>query len=327
MNLKTMIPLVVALILGVVAAKVGHDMMLKGRQSGATGIKTVKVVVAKEELAPGSTIKDTDLTLRDMPAEGLPPSLAKNPAELTGRVLLTQVAKGQVIPESLLAPKGSLGGLAAMVPEGKRAVTLEVNEVSGVAGMLTPGAHVDLVQTIQAKGEKGQDIGLMAKTIVENLKVIAVGRRLSTPTAAPGTAPEAEQAPVRSVTLLASAEQAEAIDLASHVGSPRLVLRNGADEKLTGGRGITVAELRGEGDREALNLISQLFLGGPKGGATTKPIEPVNTDTPRPMTKNYRNVEVIRAGASSTVRLGMPPRSETLTGGADKLLGEVPQDR
>src|SRR5207248_431333 len=181
----------------------------------------------------------SDLTLRDMPAEGLPPSLAKNPAELTGRVLLTQVAKGQVIPESLLAPKGSLGGLAATVPDGKRAITLEVNEVSGVAGMLTPRAH----------------------------------------------------------------------------------------EKLTGGRGITVAELRGEGDREALSLISHLFLGGQKGGATTKPIEPVNSDTSRPMTRNYRNVEVIRGGASSTVRLGMPPRSETLTGGADKLLGEVPLDR
>jgi pilus assembly protein CpaB len=325
MNLKTMIPLVVALILGVVAAKVGHDMMLKGRQSGATGIKTIKVVVAKEELSPGSTIKDTDLTLRDMPAEGLPPSLATNPAELAGRVLLTQVAKGQVIPEGLLAPKGSLGGLAAMVPAGKRAVTLEVNEVSGVAGMLTPGAHVDVVQTIQAKGEKGQDTGLMAKTIVENLRVIAVGRRLSTPTAAPGTAPDADQGLVRSVTLLATTEQAEAIDLASHVGSPRLVLRNGADDKLTGGRGITVAELRGEGDRETLNLLSHLFLGG--GGATTKPVEPANTDIPKPLTKNYRNVEVIRAGASSTVRMGVAPRSETLTGGADKLLGEVPQDR
>jgi pilus assembly protein CpaB len=324
MNVKTMIPLVVALILGVVAAKVGHDMMLKGRQSAATGIKTVKVVVAKEELAPGSTIKDTDLTLRDMPAEGLPPSLAKNPTELTGRVLLTQVAKGQVIPESLLAPKGSLGGLQAMVPAGKRAVTLEVNEVSGVAGMLTPGAHVDVVQTIQAKGEKGQDIGLMAKTIVENLQVIAVGRRLSTPTAAPGAAPDAEQAPVRSVTLLATAEQAEAIDLASHVGSPRLVLRNGGDEKITGGRGITVAELRGEGDREALSLISSLFLGSGKsgGGPATRPVEPVNGPT-----RNYRNVEVIRAGASSTVRLNVAPHSEILTDGADQLFGEVPSDR
>src|SRR5205823_5995570 len=147
-----------------------------------------------------------------------------------------------------------------------------------------------------------QDIGLMAKTIVENLRVIAVGRRLSTPTAPPGT-PEADQGLVRSVTLLCTTEQAETIDLASHVGSPRLVLRNGSDDKLSGGRGITVAELRGEGDRETLHLLSHLFLGG-GNGATTRPIDPANTDIPKPLTKNYRNVEVIRAGASSTVRMG-----------------------
>src|SRR5439155_11520550 len=96
-------------------------------------------------------------------------------------------------------------------------------------------------QTMRGK----DDASAMAKTIVENLTVIAVGRRMSTaaPVAGPG-ATEGEGSISRSVTLLATAEQSEAIDLASHTGSPRVVLRNGMDAKATGGKGVTVAELR-----------------------------------------------------------------------------------
>ncbi len=321
MNLKTVIPLVVALALAVVAAKIGKDIMSKGHGGNTPGVKMAKLVMAKEDLMPGSAIKEADLVLKEMPADGLSETAFRNPAEVIGRVVISEIVKGQVVLDSFLAPKGTTGGAQAMVPDGMRAITLEVNEFSGVAGLLTPGSHVDLVQTIQSKDEKA---GPMAKTIVENLKVIAVGRRLGNPTPAGG---DVDPPMVRSVTLLATTEQAVTIDLASHVGSPRLVLRNTLDEKHNDAKGVTVAELRGGDQSESNNklteMMAQLLLGSP----TTKPVVPkADSVAAKPAVKNYREVEVIRAGASSNVRVSVSRNNESISGIEDKLLGDDSED-
>jgi Flp pilus assembly protein CpaB len=186
--------------------------------------------------------------------------------------------------------------------------------------LLIPGSHVDLVQTIQSKDDKA---GPMAKTLVENLKVIAVGRRLGNPPAASG---DVEPAMVRSVTLLATTEQAVTIDLASHVGSPRLVLRNTADDKPSASKGVTVAELRGvEENSESqkfTDMMAQILLSTP----TTKPVE-TKLETPfKPVVKNFREVEVIRAGTSSNVRVTTVKNNESISGTADKLLEDDSRD-
>lgn len=324
MNLKTVIPLVVALALAVLAAKLGKDILSRGHSSDTSATKMAKLVVAKDELLPGSAIKETDLALRDMPLDSMSDSAFRSPGELIGRVVVSQIVKGQVVMDSFLAPKGTAGGAQAMVPEGMRAITLEVNEFSGVAGLLTPGSHVDLVQTIQSKDEKA---GPIAKTIVENLKIIAVGRRLGNP---PPTAPgDAEPAMVRSVTLLATTEQAATIDLASHLGSPRLVLRNTLDEKHADSKGVTVAELRGGEDTQnnkLTEMMAQLLLGGPTTRPVEKPVEtPVET-VAKPVVKNYREVEVIRGGAATNVRVSVSKNDESISGTADKLLEDESND-
>src|SRR3954471_5345271 len=126
----------------------------------------------------------------------------------------------------------------------------------------------------------------MAKTIVENLRVLAVGRRLS---AVAPAAPEGDGL-ARSVTVLATTEQSEAIDLASHVGSPRLVLRNSGDNKLTGGKGITVAGLRGAEDKTGPtpidSWIAQILQAATP---TTRPVEPAKVETAK-ATPEFREV-------------------------------------
>jgi Flp pilus assembly protein CpaB len=238
-------------------------------------------------------------------------------------VVISQIVKGQIVMDSFLAPKGTAGGAQAMVPEGMRAITLEVNEFSGVAGLLTPGSHVDLVQTIQSKDEKA---GPIAKTIVENLKIIAVGRRLGNPAPAPA---DTEPAMVRSVTLLATTEQAATIDLASHLGSPRLVLRNTLDEKHADSKGVTVAELRGGDDTQSNKLtemMAQFLLGGPTTKPVEKPVEAQAEPVSKPVVKNYREVEVIRGGASTNVRVSVSKNDESISGTADKLLEDESND-
>src|SRR5690606_33654717 len=119
-------------------------------------------------------------------------------------------------------------GLQALIPEGMRAITIEVNEFSGLAGMIRPGAIVDVMSTLQGSGEDA-----MARTIVQGVRVTAVGQRVSAL-----EEQDEEAGPARSVTLLVTPEQAEKIELAAVTSRPRLVLRSPADTEPTLSRGV-----------------------------------------------------------------------------------------
>jgi pilus assembly protein CpaB len=321
MNAKAIVPLVIALALGGLAAKVGKDMLAKGRQ-GRGAAELTKVVVVREDVAPGAVLRESDLALRDTPADGLSEHAFTRVSDVLGRVVTAQLVKHQTVLETLLAPRGTLGGAQAMVPPGMRAVAVEVNEFSGVAGLITPGCHVDVVQSIQMKGENA---GMMAKTIVERLKVLAVGRRMGN--AAGGAAATVDGDTAKSVTLLATAEQAEVIDLATRVGQPRLVLRNTADEAVTGGRGVTVGDLRGDTKQKSdglAEIVSRLLHSN---RPATRPATPAVTVAARPEPRPFREVEVIRGGTSTSVRMGLPAGAGSFVGDSEKLDGAVPSGR
>jgi Flp pilus assembly protein CpaB len=133
-----------------------------------------------------------------------------------------------------------------------RAVTIAVNEFSGLAGLLTPGVRVDLVATMNdnVSGET------FAKTIVQNVEVSAVGQELEAGQALkndPRNAPRAH----KTVTLLVTPTQAAAIDLAFSKSKPRLVLRSADDEALVTDEGVTMAELSGRAEANRLNVTAE----------------------------------------------------------------------
>ena len=174
MNWKTWFPLILAIVLGVVAAKAAHDWIQKNRTAQAPAGQFVKVVVAKGDTQPGKDLTADDLKLANVDAADAPASGFRTIEDVVGRVNETFMSKGQTIVEAMLAPKGAGSGLQAMVPLGYRAVTMEVNEFSGVAGLLSPGCHVDIISTMQ-----GAENGQVSKTICQDLKITAVGQRTS----------------------------------------------------------------------------------------------------------------------------------------------------
>src|SRR5207237_3728643 len=95
-----------------------------------------------------------------------------------------------------------------------RAITLEVSEFSSVGGMLTPGCHVDVISIVHDE-KAGQNV---ARTILQNIKVEAVGRSLTaTPPPADGQQQQGQQpqgAP-NNVTLLCTPKQAQVLELAT----------------------------------------------------------------------------------------------------------------
>lgn len=318
MNVKAWAPLIVAIVLGGVAAKVGRDMLSRKDAPQKITVNVTRLVVAKENIAPGTALKAIDLVANSVPETSVTPGTFRDPVVLMNRVLTMPVLKGQPILENMLAPEGTTKGLPAIVPDGMRAVTLEVNETSGVAGMLAPGCRIDMVTTLA--GEGGQ---MLARTIARNLQIIAVGRRFSDPAAKePGKEDAAEQAPARTVTLLATPREAQLIDLAVHTGSPRLVLRGSRDSRgdlQNDLESVTLAELRGSGDRSSgLNgAFTKLIETIAKATPPTKPTTLFNDAPTQPTTKpveQTRMVTIIRNTKEQAVQIEtrVEPRASTL---------------
>jgi pilus assembly protein CpaB len=145
------------------------------------------------------------------------------PAKLAGRVLKSSLLAGEPVSEAKLAPAGTLGGLSALITEGKRAITVRVNDVIGVAGFTLPGNYVDIIVSTQKdpSPETNAREESISKIVLERILVLAVAQEVNRDETKPRV--------VNAVTLEVTPEQAEKLDLARSVGTLSLALRNQVD--------------------------------------------------------------------------------------------------
>ena len=203
----------------------------------ATG-NTAKVAVAQVDISMGARITPDLVRLVDWPAAALPPGAIKDDKLLESRVTRTSLMRGEPILESKLAPPGTQGGLSAVVAEGKRAMTVRVNDVVGVAGFALPGNYVDILVNTQEEGQRTQTRDpTISKIVLERILVLAVAQESSRDETKPKV--------VNAVTLELTPDQVEKLDLARSVGSLSLVLRNQIDPDPALTRGATKTTLLG----------------------------------------------------------------------------------
>ena len=232
-NIKAIGLMVLAVLLGVAAA-----VYAAGWIASQGSIASNKVVVANVDIELGSRINAQMLGVIDWPSGSLPPGTFSDMKELQDRVAKVGVLRGEAVLEGKLAPKGTLGGLSAVIAAGKRAMTVRVNDVVGVAGFALPGNYVDVMVNAQqdkARGEEGKQI---SKTVLEQVLVLAVAQEAGRDDTKPKV--------VSAVTLELSLEDSEKLDLARSVGTLSLVLRNQVDKAKVATTGITKSQLFGE---------------------------------------------------------------------------------
>ncbi len=255
MNTKAMVPLVLAVVLGLTAAFLVRSAMSHRSAVPAGPGNLVTVVVAKLDADPGHALTAEDLGTAKVPAEAAPGQVFSDPAQLVGRVAVIPLVKGQTLFETLLAPAGTGSGLQSLIPPGMRAVTLEVTEDSGVGGMLEPGSRVDVVSCLHDDKGKQQ----VARTVLQYIKVSAVGRNIAPSHPAPG---QPVPPPSSNVTLLCTPKQAQTLELATNSGRPWLILRATRDGVEVPLESTTMAELQGNANASAEPATA---------AATTKP--------------------------------------------------------
>ncbi len=209
-------------------------------RSGSTSAKAEDsdqrdLVVAVKPLAVGVTIKPDDVKVVKVPDTQFPAGGISNVEEVIDRPVVNNILADEPIHEGRLAARGSGVGLAPIIPEGMRAVSLRVNEVVGVAGFVLPGMRVDVLVT----GRPPKQDQTVTKTVLQNILVLSAGQTIE-----PDAQGRAINAPT--VTLLVTPHQAETLTLAANEGRVQLVLRNGSDQAVASTEGTAVGELYGE---------------------------------------------------------------------------------
>ena len=207
----------VALLLGISAAWLANNWVEDRIRPGSDTAGT-PVVVAALDIPFGQKIEQAQVKVVEWPSGNTPKGAFSDPLLLEGRIAKQSFLPGEVILEERVVEH--LGGstLASIVEPNKRAVTVRVNDVIGVAGFLLPGNRVDILTTRQ-RGDRA-----VTETILQDVKVLAVDQTASTDKDRPVV--------VRAVTLELTPAEAELLVKATAEGSLQLTLRNPLDSEL-----------------------------------------------------------------------------------------------
>ena len=229
-NMKAIALLVLAIVTGLAAA-----VYAAGWVAQRGNIASTRVVVAAVDIELGSKLTPQMLTTSEWPSGSAPAGAFKDVKELEDRVVRTNLLRGDAIVDRKLAPAGTKGGLSAVISEGKRAMTVRVNDVVGVAGFALPGNYVDVM--VNTQQDRGKADGQVSLTVLEQVLVLAVAQEASRDETKPKV--------VSAVTLELTPGDAEKLDLARSVGTLSLVLRNQLDKKMAATTGVTRSQLLG----------------------------------------------------------------------------------
>jgi pilus assembly protein CpaB len=222
--------LIAAVVAGSVATFAIHKYVSIKTQVPVAASRQVFIAVA--DISPGTVISGAAVKAVTWPQAVIPPKSAATMAEIDGRVVKVPIPQGNPILFSMLAPEGTAAGLSGILDDGKRALTVKVDEVAGVAGFIHPGDHVDVLMDLSLKGE-GEHF---SKTILHDILVLTTGQIWEQ---------KGNNKPmvVNTVTMELTPEDAEVLNLASNEGKIRLALRNRNNRTVAQTSGVTTSIL------------------------------------------------------------------------------------
>jgi pilus assembly protein CpaB len=191
---------------------------------------TAQILVAARALQAGGLLKYDDIQAHETPVSEVPAGARtdtpRERAELAGSMIRRGLRPQEVLlPEDLLRP-GDHGFLAAVLRPGMRATAVGVDAVSGTAGLIWPGDHVDVLltqvtddQTLPAARRAS------AETVLGDVRVIAIDQHLMEGATGTGTGTSNDQSTSHTVTLEVTEVQAERVALATRLGHLSLIVR------------------------------------------------------------------------------------------------------
>jgi pilus assembly protein CpaB len=209
------------------------ELRLKTPDQPEKAIAARTVVVAAAPLRFGDHLGQRNLREVVWPEEAIPAGTFATVAEALAngrRTVLASIASNEPVLKAKVTGPGQKATLSALLQSGKKAVTIRVNDVDGVAGFVLPGDHVDVLMTRQA-----DKTSTSTEVVLQKVKVLAVDQ----------SADEASEKPTvaKAVTLEVDTVAAQKLSLAGSIGSLSLALRKAGEEDTQGTRQVTIGDL------------------------------------------------------------------------------------
>lgn len=265
--------LVLAVLLGVAAAVVGYFSLtqIAARSASASSANFRPVVVTASDLTYGQKLEPAMLRVMNYPKDAVPAGAYSTVDSVVGQTTKVFMAAREPVTSIKLSSRG--GGLSLAIRPSMRAVSAEVNQVSGVSGFVLPGDRVDVLVTVR---QANQDP--LTETVLQNVEILAAGQK----TQQEGNKPITVQA----VTMLVDPAGAQVLTHSQREGEIMLVLRNPEDHDT-----LKVA-----------SLSTGRMLGKAAPAPAAKPrvvVKTVQAAAPPPAQKPWtpREVFMIRGGA------------------------------
>lgn len=243
---KQRIILIIGVVLGLLAVFMTKVYMDQQRQSEREKAKQelakiqahqAAVLVAKKDIPKGASIDETMLETKIFPEKYVQPQAVTSLDRIVGMITIAPISKEEQITLSKLS-YAKAGGLAEVTPIGKRAITISIDNISALAGMIKAGDYVDVlamlpetVQTLEGK----QSVQVTAISLFQNVLILAVGQETSATVKASRYKKEEatekrEISPL--ITLALEPKETNLIAYVQEVGKIRLTLRSPADSNV-----------------------------------------------------------------------------------------------
>jgi pilus assembly protein CpaB len=231
---KTWLSLGIALSIGLLTALAARSFLSHQMEAIAEGNKreTVDVVVVKTELAAGTKLSKENLAVRKIPVD-FAQSGAVRPedfARIDGKAIAYNLRSGEMLMWSQMEAQRA-PTFSARLPPGRRAITVVVDEINSISGMLEPGDLIDLMFAVEQNGQK------VVLPLLQSMQVMATGQRVV------DDPKSGEKAQFATVTLNATPEQAKNIIIARETGKLTALLRNPNDKEPIGSKSLDLAAL------------------------------------------------------------------------------------
>lgn len=133
------------------------------------------VVVAKKNIKELDILDESNLTLINVPSKFVQPGTSSTINDFKSALAIAPINEGEQITRTKVTQLGARTGLARQIAVGKRAMTIRIDDNSGVAKLIKPGDRVDVLATIDPSGS-GNKLFLESRTILQDVLILATGK-------------------------------------------------------------------------------------------------------------------------------------------------------
>lgn len=244
--------LIAALICGLLTA-LAVNFYLKSVQEAASNIKTKKVAFANAVIPAKTLITADMISFKDVPVSFAHVNSVSEVSQVVGQTARVEIDTGEQVLSSKIVPTESTGAsFSYSVPLGLRAISITVNEQSGLLGLVSPGDRVDVIGTVDIE-EQSKDHNIknikhtMTHLVLQNIEVLAVGKSFAAPVNVPGQEKKEENKTgsggEATVTLAVPPSKMQVLVALSDKGKLTLALRAPADKSEEERPGVDAAQL------------------------------------------------------------------------------------